>query len=124
MSVNSVNIRDNLPLVHAKVKNHDLVGLVDTGSSISCLSAKFVHLCSKMNRLDTQKIRVFNGEIFESKGIGCVNLNFGELNLNVKDAVIIQDLRYDFIIGMSDIKSLSLQRRSNEVSIILNGHEA
>ena len=75
-----------------------------------------------MNRIDTQKIRVFNGEIFESRGMGNINLNFGELNLNIRDACVVDDLRYDFIIGMSHIKSLRLENTSNDVKIIMNGH--
>ena len=99
-----------------------MFGIIDTGSSLTCLSSNFIHLCHNTNRIDTLNIRVFNGETYTSEGSADINLNFGEFNMNLKNVCIINGLRYDFIIGMPNIKSLQILNEKTEIKIILNNH--
>ena len=43
--------------------------------------------------------------------------------MNLKNISVIRNLNYDFILGLSHIKSLSLEKNANGISLILNGHE-
>ena len=109
--------------MHAKVKGESLLGLVDTGSSITCLSAKHLHLTHNANRIDLLDIKVFNGDSFTSEGTADINLDFGTYNMNLKSISIIKKLNYDFILGLPHIKSLNLRKTNSGISMILNGYE-
>ena len=105
------------------MKGESLLGLVDTGSSITCLSAKHLHLTQNANRIDSLDIRVFNGDSFRSEGTADINFDFGAYNMNLKNISIIKNLNYDFILGLPHIKSLNLTKTKSGISMILNGHE-
>ena len=109
--------------MQAKVKGAILMGIIDTGSSITCLSSKYLHLVNNANRIDTLNIRVFNGNSFTSEGTADINLDFGGFNMNLKNVSLLKNLSYDFIIGMPNIKTLQLESKNESVKIILNGHQ-
>ena len=123
VNVNTVQTHSSLPLVQARVKSEILLGIIDTGSSITCLSAKYLHLVKNVNRIDTLDIRVFNGNCFTSEGTADINLDFGSFNMNLKNVSILKDLSYDFILGIPHIKSLQLEFTNGIQNIKLNGHD-
>ena len=110
-------------MVQAKFKGETLLGLVDTGSSISALSTKFLYLVNNANRVDTLNVRVFNGTSFTSEGSADINLDFGGFNMNIKNICLLSNLKYDFILGLPNIKTLEINNLKNKMAIILNGHE-
>ena len=109
--------------MQARVKGQVLLGIIDTGSSITCLSSKFLHLTKNANQIDSLDIRVFNGNSFASDGFAEINLDFGGYNMNLKNVCLLKNLSYDFIIGLPNIRTLEVSRSTENIKIILNGYE-
>lgn len=57
-----------------------------------------------------------------SAGTADVELDFGTFKLFLKRVHVIKDLKYDFLIGMSHIKSLEILKNGPGMQIKLNGH--
>ena len=95
-------------------------GLIDTGASISCVNKKFSKFC-KLNVKNATSIQVFNGKQFKSEGTVNTSLNFGTYELNFDNVHVLENLKYDFIVGMPHIISLELRKREGYMDIHLNG---
>ena len=119
------NVKNNpLPLVRAKINNKNVVGLIDCGSNITVIHAKFKNDGFDYKKTERCKIRVFNQENFENIGSISLNINFGLTNANIKNAPLITDLSYDFIVGTDFIKSIAFVKHQGKIqNLILNGFQ-
>ena len=108
--------------MEAFLSNNLLHGLIDSGSGVSCINYSYVkYLKNTYNSADTNCIRVFNDNTYMSAGTANVELDFGTFKLFLKRVHVIKDLKYDFLIGMSHIKSLEILKNGPGMQIKLNG---
>ena len=101
-------------------KKQKIIGIIDTGSSISLIQSQFV----EKSEIDTNQkthLQVFNGELHTTLGTIKGNFNLGETNINIKRLHVVKKCQFDFIIGLDAIKSLELKTVNDQLRVKLNG---
>lgn len=105
------NVNDDVrPYIRLNVLNMNLIGLVDTGASITCLSGSAAKLFLEKNipykRLN-ESVTTAGGSKYRVLGYLIIEMEFRGLKNSIK-LYIIPDLKNDLYLGIDFVKSFKL----------------